>query len=293
MKFRTELKPERFPFSLDPKRPVITLGSCFADNISERMRRAMWTAENPFGTLFNPISVSSAIRLALANDADTYKDTLFRDSAGTVHSWAFGSVFSATEEAESCGLFTRQADRFNGLLTDSEVLFVTFGTAFVYKLAGGANDYVVGNCHKEPAERFSRARLTVDEVVDEWTETIQLLRSINRSLKVVFTVSPVRHKKDGLHANTLSKAILHLAVERLCSSISDVYYFPAYELLIDDLRDYRFFAGDLVHPSEAAIEYIWEYFRETLLDKEGEEQVRLGEKEYKRLNHRPIIQNNL
>lgn len=288
MKFRTELKPEKFPFTLDPRRPVVAVGSCFADNIADRMRRSLWVAENPFGTLFNPVSIADAIALALSAGAESeFDSTLFTDAQGIVHSRAFGSAFSGSSEEECIRKFRNSADRFRNLLTEGKILFVTFGTAYVYTFRETGR--IVGNCHKEPATLFERSRLSVEMIVKRWRETIADLRRDCPELKVVFTVSPVRHKKDGLHANTISKGILHIAVERLCEDIPDAFYFPAYELMIDDLRDYRFYADDLVHPSASGVEYIWEYLQETLLDDTGRDLVRRGEKEFKRGHHRPII----
>lgn len=170
----------------------------------------------------------------------------------------------------------------------SGVLFVTFGTAWCYFLADNT-DYVVANCHKQPSAMFIRRRITVDEIVGAWTALCNDLWKRFPDLRIVFTVSPVRHLKDGFSGNARSKAVLQLAVEEICRINDRCSYFPAYEILNDDLRDYRFYASDLVHPSQEAVEYIWEIFKSTYLDDKGLELLKEGERIQKAWNHRPLV----
>lgn len=286
MRFRTELKPDKFPFVLDPNKPIAALGSCFADNIVNRMKGSGWNASNPFGTLFNPISIASALKLALNNDPSCFENTLFNDGSSW-RSFSFGSIMADKDRENVIARFNDAVSKLKGTLSKAETILITFGTSRVYSLKDHTPEYIVGNCHKQPDRMFIRRRLTVDEIVECWKETITLLRSHYPELKVIFTVSPVRHLRDGAHGNTLSKAILHIAVEELCEECQDVFYFPAYEILNDDLRDYRFYDTDLVHPSEAGIEYIWEKFTESLLDTKGREVLLQGEKRIKAEKHIP------
>lgn len=346
MRFRTEYVTERGRV-IDPERPTVLLGSCFADNLGERMRRCLWEAENPAGTLFNPLSIASALDVMLSaadrfsgesvtSDSPSvrYEEGIrrFRESLferdGVWLSWLFNSKLSGRSREEITERFMERAHRLDNLLSRAEVMFVTFGTAWCYWLdpdvTGGCRDTasgvgqkgccepcLVANCHKQPAKWFERRRLTAEEIVEVWRKMLLKLRRCYPGLRVVFTVSPVRHLKDGFEGNARSKAILLLATEQLCGGFSrngmaercngtfegsndtrgdaDVEYFPAYEIVNDDLRDYRFYAGDLVHPSEEAVEYLWELFRKRYIDERGEGILKAGEAEYKRRAHRTML----
>ena len=167
------------------------------------------------------------------------------------------------------------------------MLLITFGTAYVYQLK--SDESIVGNCHKFPADRFSRRRLSVAEITADWTALINELLNVNPQLKVIFTVSPIRHFKDGAHENQLSKSILHLAIANLEDRFkANVKYFPAYEIIMDELRDYRFYASDMLHPSDVAIEYLWLRFSETYFSKETQEIIREWITVSQALQHRPL-----
>jgi len=164
---------------------------------------------------------------------------------------------------------------------------ITFGTAYVYRLRQTGE--MVGNCHKFPSEMFDRYRLTVDDIVAEWSELIADLCETNPSMRIVFTVSPIRHWRDGAHENQVSKSILHLAIDQLIDEFGDnLYYFPAYEIVMDELRDYRFYAEDMFHPSETAINYLWERFRETFFTPVTEKIISDWQPIYRSLNHKPL-----
>lgn len=271
--------------TLDPRRPVVMTGSCFADNISARMRAALWQAENPFGTLYNPLSIARVLRTALLDSEgeERFRRSLF-ESQGMVRSWLFDSRFAAERSDDCCIAFNRASSRIRELLGRAQAMCVTFGTSWCYFLG----DEVVSNCHKQPAAIFERRRITVGEIVNVWEGLIGDIRKLYPELQFIFTVSPVRHMKDGFAGNSHSKAVLLLAVEELCSRMAGCHYFPAYEIMNDDLRDYRFYASDLVHPSDEGVEYIWEKFRETFLDEAGERRVKEGESIERALGHRPL-----
>lgn len=315
MKFRTEYGVKRGEFVVDPSKPVVLLGSCFADNIAARMRGCLWESENPLGTLYNPLSIATALEVALETNSisgefkgavrgcERFEESLF-ETGGMWRSWLFDSKLSAENVEDVRYAFVERSKAIDALLSNAEVMFVTFGTSWCYYLTetakytskGAENSkedreptkYLVANCHKQPAGMFERRRLSVDEIVEVWKGLIAKLKERYPQLRIVFTVSPVRHLKDGFEGNARSKAILLLATEELCNNVEDCYYFPAYEIVNDDLRDYRFYASDLVHPSEEAVEYIWEIFKDTYLDSKGLQRLKEGEAIRKGLEHRPL-----
>ena len=296
MKFRTEYKVSRSSVTLDPDLPVALVGSCFASNIASRMRECMWEAFNGVGTLYNPMSIAKVVQLLVFGDTtdSPIGDSIF-ESEGRFHSWLFDSHFSASDRQLCLDAIEAARTGLLSALEKGRAMIVTFGTAWCYSLVDrysemdGGDGYIVANCHKMPASMFERKRVAVEDISSLWKGLCARLKERYPDLNVIFTVSPVRHLKDGFEGNTLSKATLHLAVEQICGDVPFCRYFPAYELVCDDLRDYRFYASDLVHPSESAIEYIWEVFCNTFLDAEGERKIKEGSRRYKALNHRPIM----
>ena len=296
MRFRTEIKDERSEIQLEPFREVIMIGSCFADNIAARMRQTLWPAYNPFGMLYNPLSIHKTLENLLLmpeQDAiDFFEDSVFCVD-GMYFSWMFDSRMHGKSRDELILKHKDMRREVRERMTHIDTVFVTFGTAWCYALEEAYDEEfkslnVVANCHKQPARLFRRFRLTQAEILSHWTYLIDGLHHFYPDLRFVFTVSPVRHLKDGIHENTLSKAILHLAIEQLCRQYKGCSYFPAFELLNDDLRDYRFYAADMAHPSDQAVEYIWEHFQQTFMSDATRQAVAEGERLYKRLNHRPI-----
>ncbi len=288
MKFRTEVTVRRATFTLNPSRPVVLTGSCFSDNIAARMRDCLWEAENPLGTLYNPVSISEALMMSIRQDTEAFASTLFRQNI-FYHSHAFDSSYSGRSEEECLDLFSGKSGRLRSLLDNAGALFVTFGSSLVYRLNEAPGNPIVGNCHKQPSGMFTRSRLTVNEIVSVWNETLAFLAEKYPGLKIIFTVSPVRHLRDGAEANSRSKAILLLAVEELCGLWENASYFPAYEIMMDDLRDYRFYDSDLVHPSAQGIDYIWERLKEAYLDERGLKLLKEGESIRRAMQHRPLI----
>lgn len=296
MRFRTEIKAEKGDVQLEPFREVMMIGSCFADNIAARMRQTLWPSYNPFGMLYNPLSIHKTLENLLLmpeQDAlDFFNDSVFC-ADGVYYSWMFDSRMIGDSSEELILKYGNLRHEVHEHMDHIRTVFVTFGTAWCYALEDGYDDEfkslgLVANCHKQPARLFRRFRLTTDEICSYWIYLINGLSHFYPDLRFVFTVSPVRHLKDGIHENTLSKAILHLAIEELCNQYPNCSYFPAFELLNDDLRDYRFYASDMAHPSEQAVEYIWEHFQQTFMSDATRQAVTEGERLYKRLNHRPI-----
>lgn len=265
---------------------ILLLGSCFAEHMGEHLADNRFQADiNPFGTLYNPLSVAGAIeRLA---DARLYLEKELFKYAGVWHSRDHHSRFSHPDR-EIClqqinDSYIRSAGRFK----QTDWLLVTFGTAFVYFDKEDGN--VVANCHKQPERNFDRRLITPEEIVARWRKTIDRINRNEHPFKIIFTVSPIRHIRDGLHANQLSKSTLLLAIDRLCQDCPEAEYFPAYEIVTDELRDYRFYASDMAHPSDTAIEYIWERFSETYFSLKTINLCQEWQKINKALNHRPLI----
>ena len=196
------------------------------------------------------------------------------------------SDFSASTSEEGLKRINDGISTVAESLSHTDWLVVTWGTAYVYTLRQTGT--VVGNCHKQPDKLFSRRKLDVAEIVEAWKQLITDLRSLNPHLKLLFTVSPIRHAKDGMHGNQLSKSTLLLAISELCDACPDCYYFPSYEILMDELRDYRFYADDMLHPSAKAVEYIWECFGRCYFSKETMEIIKEWESIKRALDHKPF-----
>lgn len=292
-RFRTEYEAHYAGTELGIDRPVAAVGSCFSANISARMRRSLWKATDPMGTLFNPLSIAKVLELALfpEESGPSCAGSLFADSLfevnGTVHSWLLDSSFSAPSRQEVERKFLEAAERLRDTLERGKTLILTFGTARCYFIG----DKVVANCHKQPSGIFLRRRVTTSEILGVWNPLMERLEQEFPGLETIFTVSPVRHVRDGFEENSLSKATLLLAEEEICRGHESRRYFPAYEILNDDLRDYRFYASDMAHPSEEAVEYIWEKFTETFVSPSSLAVLLEGEKIARRLAHRPNIDN--
>lgn len=290
MKFRTEYKAVPSPLRLSPLHPVVLIGSCFTDNIASKMKESQWEAFCDAGTLYNPMSIARVLELLIFDEdhVATIRKSLFSTDDGIVHSWLFDTHFSRTSAEDCIDNIEKCRESLLGTLSKAETLIVTFGTAWCYykdKEEAG----LVANCHKMPQSMFERRRLTIGEISALWSDLCNRLTTLYPNLNIIFTVSPVRHLKDGFEGNARSKATLHLAVEEICQASDKCFYFPAYEIVNDDLRDYRFYASDLAHPSDTAVEYIWEIFRQTYVDAEGERLLKEGNRRYKALNHRPIF----
>ncbi|MCH5223973.1 MAG: GSCFA domain-containing protein [Muribaculaceae bacterium] len=286
MKFRTEYRAVRNELTLNPENPIVLMGSCFSQNMAAKMEESGWDAVIAGGTLYNPLSIGIALSMMLdeTNGEDKFKNTLFYAS-GLWNSQMFDSSFSAKSREDCIEEFRLRSSLLREALKKGETLIVTFGTSICYFLAESKEP--VGNCHKQPADLFTRRRLSIEEIAGYWNSLLSALKERFPGLQVIFTVSPVRHLKDGFEGNARSKAILHLAIEEICGNYGFCHYFPAYEILTDDLRDYRFYAGDLVHPSEEAVEYIWEIFKESFIDENGRRYLEAGFKATRARQHRP------
>lgn len=262
MKFRTEIEITPFASKIGYENRILALGSCFAEQVAGRLAQFKFpVTTNPSGILFNPLSIAAAIR-AYAQPAPVRREELRTDGDVWFH-YDFHGNFSAADP--DCALAAMNAARQTGdeALRRADRILLTFGTAWIYEHNGA----VVANCHRQPAAEFVRRRLSVVQIVETFSE---LIAGPLAGKQITLTVSPIRHLGDGLEQNAVSKATLRLAAEELSVRYAEVSYFPSYEMLLDDLRDYRFYADDLVHPAPQAVEYVWEKFVVAALSDEAQ-----------------------
>ena len=273
-------------FEISYRDRLMFLGSCFAEQMGMRMKEHGWAAcVNPFGVLYNPLSVASGCKRLLEPKPFIESD-LFEHN-GIFHSFMHHGKFSGQSAADVLMEINRSQNVAADCFCKIACLVITFGTASVFRLKSDGR--TVANCHKLPADRFESALLAVDQIVDEWSSLLDNLFIINPSVKVIFTVSPVRHWKDGAHGNQVSKSVLLLAQHALAGKYAGrIFYFPAYELMMDELRDYRFYADDLLHPSKVATDYIWERFCDTYLDTGAKDDLKAVEAIHLDVSHRPF-----
>lgn len=261
MEFRKELavKPYKQKISLTEK--IMLIGSCFSENLGFKLQEHKFNIRiNPFGTLFNPISIARSIHSIIEQKQYTAEELFFHDDLWK--SWDHHSQFSCTEQREMLDQINTTIDQSNPFLKASDWLIITLGTAWVYENETGT---IVANCHKVPAERLNKRLLSAEEIKEVFRQLHSSLKKFNPNLKIVFTISPVRHLRDGCIENSRSKAVLIQAVHDLIEAENTLHYFPAYELIMDDLRDYRFYGTDLVHPNDLATEYVWEKFQQACI----------------------------
>lgn len=266
MTFTTPVHITPSPWHIAYTDHILSLGSCFADNIAAKLAEYYFQiTANPFGTLYNPLSIAQALSLQ-----DTPE---LVEWGGLYHSMYHHGSFSSPDRQQAEQNIRRSIELLQRAFAEATVVIITFGTAWVYEWHG----QVVANCHKMPADHFSRRRLSVEEIVAAW----QPILAAHPDKHFIFTVSPIRHIKDGLHENQLSKSTLLLAIDQLKNTNNISFsstpslrgagesgpccYFPSYELLLDELRDYRFYADDMLHPSPVAVQYIWERFVATYM----------------------------
>lgn len=294
--FLTEVRiPSHTPSIVRYSSPVTFLGSCFSENISSMLsKRKFNVMSNPQGIAFNPISISNTITRCIQRKEFSTHDLIRDHLHGDIfHSWQHGREYSGIHDTEVLEVMNNDLIKGYEYLRTSSAIFVTLGTSFAYKLKDCENgkQMVVSNCHKQPASQFEKFTISPASAVKALTESFEQLKVINPTCRVVITVSPIRHTREGIPENSLSKAILVTAAHQLCSEIDFVSYFPSYEIMLDELRDYRFYTDDLIHPSNAAQEYIFEKFCHTYMSSIDINLMRKIESINKDMSHRPIVAN--
>ncbi|MEM9417340.1 MAG: GSCFA domain-containing protein [Bacteroidota bacterium] len=283
-RFRTAITPVPQQPAITLQQQILALGSCFTDCTGERLIAHKFQAlSNPFGTIFNPFSIAQLLRHSLAKQAPEPNTYLSRE--GIYYNELLHSDFSAPDQAQLAQQIQTSFAEVDQWLHQSSWLLVTFGTAFIYRRKSTGN--IVTNCHQLPAPLFERSLLSVEAIVTDFTALWKQLRAANPDLRMIITISPVRHLKDNLAMNAVSKSVLRLAGHALQEQLEGVDYFPAYEVLMDDLRDYRFYKADLVHPNEVAETYIWDLFCQSYLDPTAQAFLKDWQQIRKALAHRP------
>ncbi|MBI1184395.1 GSCFA domain-containing protein [bacterium] len=264
MKFRTEISISPFSFGINYHTPVLLLGSCFAGNMGHKLQQFRIPATiNPHGIIFNPVSLAQIIQNSVENGFAAHNLTF--EQSGIFKNYLFHSEVSA-KSANALELHLGQLnEQLRQAIETSQVVFITLGTAWIYTHL--ATQQVVANCHKQPASLFEKRLLNLSEINQALKTIVEYVQKLGNA-RVVFTVSPVRHIKDGIVENQLSKSLLLAAVHEQIALCEACHYFPAYEIMMDDLRDYRFYEKDLIHPNEMAIDYIWERFGQAFFSNE-------------------------
>ena len=291
MQFRTTIEIKPFEKKIEHSQSILSLGSCFASNVAERLSRAKFSiTSSPTGILFNPESIASAIdRFDAVARGDSGAMPIAEELSygnGRWFSFDFHSDFSRADAAEALTVMREAVSVGATALAQAHTIIITFGSAFVYRL--NTNGKVVGNCHKQPDKTFRRLMLNAEAFVEECRGVLKKCREVNPNLKVLFTVSPIRHAKDGMHGNQLSKATLLLAIDEICRTCPDCFYFPSYEIIMDELRDYRFYADDMIHLSSKSVEYIWECFSRCYFSKETQAVMKEWMEIKKAIDHKPF-----
>ncbi|GET20859.1 GSCFA domain-containing protein [Prolixibacter denitrificans] len=286
-RFRTKIELPDYEKKLDYRDKIVLMGSCFAESIGEKLTSRCFPVDvNPFGILYNPVSVGNSLELLMEEKKFKDKDIFFAN--GRWNSYHHHSRFSHQDKKICLEEINKRVTFGAEQLRQAGFLFITFGTAWVYE--NRDDEKVVSNCHKQPVKQFLRYRLNVDETVARWETLLTRLWEMNPGLQVIFTVSPIRHWKDGAHENQISKSVLFLIIETLLNRFEKgrIAYFPSYEIVMDELRDYRFYAPDMVHLGDTAVDYIWERFSDVLITKDSLSIMNRVEKLRRATEHRPF-----
>ena len=286
MKFKLEFDIPKSNTHIKYGHTITSLGSCFSNNIIQKVLKYKFDViDHKLGSLYNPHSIFNCIKKAVQK---IYFEPVLID--GIYMSFDLHSDTRATSKKEFNFLSESKINILHNGLRESEWLMITLGTAWSYNYLN--SNTMVANCHKLPQKLFKKELLSVEFILQEFKELHALLSQFNPKLKILFTISPIRHIQEGLPENTLSKSILHLAVNDIVKKYSQCYYFPAYEIMMDELRDYRFYKTDLIHPNELAIDYIWNRFTNTFFDKitlEFYEKLKIL---FKSIEHKPFNPNS-
>jgi lysophospholipase L1-like esterase len=284
MEFRLPFTPKVFEKKVKHQHQLLLIGSCFTENIGAKFKHLKFTvAENPHGILFNPISIATAIHDYLHQTMYTDADLVYHNESW--HSWHHHSRFSHPNKSSCLQLINQSIAATHQFLQQANWVFITLGSAFVYQIN---NEHVVANCHKIPTDKFTKKLLTANEVTEALQQIVANIASCNPSANIIFTISPVRHLREGFIENNRSKATLIQAVHAITDVEKNCFYFPAYELVMDDLRDYRFFAEDMVHPNYAATNYVWQKLIAAALDEPTQLLINQIQQIVTAKNHKPF-----
>lgn len=283
--FRTEFRINPCQRRITHAEKMLTIGSCFSETIGNRLHQFKFQVSvNPFGVVYNPISIFENLTKALS-DQPFDPDLCIQQHAKYYHFHSHSRLNALTKAELMDLLAQKQRETLNHLQTGSH-LFITFGSAFAYRHT--TFNSIVANCHKIPQPEFNKELLDLEQMKGSFEAFYKFLEQVNPNIQIILTVSPVRHIKDGVPENQLSKSLLRVFCDQLANSKSNVRYFPAYELMMDDLRDYRFYKDDLIHPNAMAEDYIWEKFQDSFFDTETRKLIKEIDQLHKSLSHRPF-----
>jgi GSCFA family len=291
--FRTEIPAAAAPFRLSHQSKVMTIGSCFAENIGEMLLyNGFDTLINPFGIVYNPLTIAEHLRI-LTDDSFHFNTNHIFKYQGLQHSFWHHSAFDRATAADFLQYANQQLAQARNFLIKADTLLLTLGSAQIHEHADFPSLKAVANCHKLPQTAFETSYAEISDIAPDLRSALMGLQNEYPNLRIVFTLSPVRYWREGIINSNISKAILRLAIREIMddndySGVYDTHYFPAYEYLLDDLRDYRFFADDMLHPSPQAIAYIWEKFAATFFDAPTLQHCERITKVRKKLAHRPF-----
>ncbi len=285
MMFRTPVHITPSPQKINLKDPVLTVGSCFSDSIGALMEDHKFSIlKNPVGNTYNPLSIFKILEMALTQSKPDQDRWVLSD--GIWYHYDFHSQFSEPDKEAAEAAISIALESIRSCILQSPWIIITMGTAWVYKEK--ASSAIAANCHKQPGTLFEKQLLTSTQIIQAYEHVENIWKQHQIDPKVIFTVSPVRHTRDGIPENMLSKSILRVACTYLLKGRDHHAYFPSYEIMMDDLRDYRFYEKDLIHPNETAIEYIWEQFSKAYFDATTMEFIEKWQQIKKGLQHRPF-----
>lgn len=286
MQFTTPIPIHKSNFQIDYNSKIVSLGSCFAVNIGEKFQYYKFqNTINPFGILFHPLALEKIISKAILREEFTEEDIFFHNERW--HSFDVHSDLSVSDKEDFLKRLNSNLKNFRNDLIESSHIIITLGTSWVYRKI--ETDKVVANCHKVSQNQFKKELLSVEVIKNSLEKIIEIIATVNSGAKIIFTISPVRHIKDGFVENQWSKANLISATQQIINQKSEIInYFPSYEIMMDELRDYRFYAEDMIHPSQTAIDYIWKKFSESWISEEAFATMQEIENIQKGLNHRPF-----
>ncbi len=289
MNFRTNIQLKKEHNQIDYTSQLLLIGSCFSENIGKKLNYFKFnTFSNPFGILFNPKAIEKLITNAI--NATKYTENDIFQLNERWHCFDAHSDLSSADKNDLLANLNVAIDVTNHQLKEATHIVITLGTAWVYRYI--ETDCIVGNCHKVPQKKFLKELLTIDEISASLENIMTLIKDINKKVMIIFTVSPIRHLKDGFVENSQSKAQLLSAIHQITDQRNQLYYFPSYEIMLDDLRDYRFYNSDMVHPNETAINYIWEQFQHVWLHENTIPIMAEVDSIQKGLAHRPFNPNS-
>jgi hypothetical protein len=289
MNFQTQIPLQKSDFPIDYTSKVLSLGSCFAENMAEKLEYFKFeNVVNPFGIIFNPVSLEKLILRSIHKNYFTANDIFYHNEAW--HCYEVHSELSNPDKEEFLSNLNQLIDSTNQELSKSTHVIITLGTSWVYRHV--ESNEIVANCHKVPQKQFVKELLSIAQIEASLQNIISEIQTINPKCNFVFTVSPVRHIKDGFVENTLSKAHLISALHATNFQLPTSNYFPSYEIMMDELRDYRFYAEDMLHPNQTAIDYIWIKFFENYIDEKEFSLMNQVCEIQRALKHRPFNPNS-